>query len=624
MRRAEPPVRFDDSVITLLGLAASADGPAVDAHFCNLLDLLAQNKASTRGAARVSIMERLHQMRDIVSPAAQHRAIQHLSRMPVAMSPDIARFLVLMTDGTDRIWLDHIRFTQQSWSRILPKLAMHEVRRIAGRNDLPAAIALQLGGIRPMPLMLPAPPHVEDPTDVLELAEKAPDEILETAPAQTTAANDHEPVADQANDVNQVKNILQRIASFRKIPVDAPDMDVPPLLENDILEASALPINATDTMFILDNPLPPIETPPEAETTDTRANPLPALLADWFWEVDRHGRFIFAGENAHDKNSAEPALPNLKGQYLLDWLADSPQQGKVDLALQRRSAFHHVPLHVADGALSGQWLLSAVAAFDLKSGVFLGHRGVAQRAPQRIAAPATSVPDALATVAHETRTPLNAIMGFAQMIEAQSFGPVSPAYTAQADAILDASSRLLRALDDVSEASKLDRGQLAARNYEQGIGFNLESMLETLFEQLQASAERRAISFDLRLTPGLPSLWSDRDIVERCINRLAIALMSVATPGEIISLSVRNGKSDEISLAFTRPLRLHGVDDAELMKPVQVATDETPQLNIGFALRLVERLAAIVGGQLRLSKSRISLLLPAVSALAQPRDAATV
>jgi nitrogen-specific signal transduction histidine kinase len=625
MRRSEPPVRYDDSVFTLLSLASTAEGAAVDAHFSNLLDLLAQNKPSTRGDIRAEIIVDLQNMATEASATARQRAAWHVSRLPVALPADLASLLVQITHGASRPWLDHARLTPQAWSTILPQLAMHEVRQVAARNDLPVGIALQLGPIKPSLLLLPAPLYV-----TVSDIEEASDDVLELAPPQITPANDAEPLpavavlSGEADASSQVKTLLERIADFRKRLVAVPD-EVPALDEQHILaEAVESPASASESLFLLENPLAYVPAPPAPEDVPleptTSAPPpqvdLPALLADWFWETDRDGVFCFAGQNANDKMLPAGALPSLKGQHLLDWLEHSPQRTKAQTALSRRTAFHQIALHVEDGAFAGDWLLSAVAAFDAKNGMFLGHRGVAQRQPRRSEAATEAVSDALATAVHETRTPLNAIMGFAQMIEAQPFGPVSPAYTAQADAILDASSRLLRALDDVSESSRLDRGIATMQDH----GFSLEALLESLFAQMQSTALRRNVRFHLHMADGVPSLWSDRDIVERCIGRLAIALMSVAASGETINVLVRDSSLDHVCVVFSRPTLLRNLADAELMKPVQSADNDTPRLNIGFALRLVERLAAVVGGHLRLGVATIDLLLPAVPMLAANRD----
>jgi signal transduction histidine kinase len=566
-------------------------------------------------------------MEQSLSPKTRQRAVQHMSRMPVQLNADVAALLVKMTEAAPRAWLSDVRLTPKAWSQILSRLPMYQVRQVAARNDLPVAISLQLVAIRPTPLMLPAPDVVSVP-NMPASAEKLADDVLDFAADHKLAANDFEPLPDfmtasrGAVDSGQVQALLERIAWFRKRPVNEPDMEVDAELSAPLLEAETAAMEASastaDSLFLLENPLSYEPTPAafDAPPAEPLAEPslavdLTILLADWYWETDRHGMFVYAGQNKSQSSLPVGALPTLKGQRLLDWLDSGLQSHKVEIALRRRTSFHHVQLSIADGSFAGDWQLSAVAAFDPQSGVYLGHRGVAQRLLPKQQKLLTDVPDALATAAHETRTPLNAIMGFAQMIETQPFGPVSPAYTAQASAILDASNRLLRALDDVSESSQLDRGIATMRDH----GFNLETMLLDLLRQLQQSADRRQVRFILRSVAGVPSMWSDRDIVERCIGRLAIAMMSVAAAGETINVHVRDAVADHVSIAFSRPERLAAVSDTDLMKPVQSNEQDEPRLHIGFALRLVERLAAVVGGRLILSAASIDLVLPAVPSL---------
>jgi nitrogen-specific signal transduction histidine kinase len=625
MRRSEPPVRYDDSVVTLLSIAALAEGPAADAHFSNLLDLVVQDKPSTRGDIRLQIMDTLRGMSQQASVKTRQRAASHIARMPVDVQPDVATLLVQITHESPRHWLADVRMTSHAWSSILPRLPMHEVRCVAARNDLPVAISLQLVAIKPTLLLLPAPAYVDVPEILLDTDE----DIIDLVSAPTTPANDFEPLpqiilaSQDDDDTSQVKSLLDRIAWFRKRPASEPEMEADPLLlETEQLDVD-VPVSAADSLFLLENPLAYVAAPPPLEDLPLEPPIVPSpqvdltgLLADWYWETDRSGMFVFAGQNAAERALPAGTLPSLKGQHLLDWLEGSPHAQKAEVALQRRTGFHHIALHVEDGGFAGDWLLSAVAAFDPQSGLYLGHRGVAKRQLQQISATGMNVPDALATAAHETRTPLNAIMGFAQMIEAQPFGPVSPAYAAQADAILDASSRLLRALDDVSETSRLDRGLASMRDS----GFSLNAVLEDVFAQLRPSAARRQVRFSLRIAAGVPSMWSDKDILERCVGRLAVAMMSVAAAGESITVAVRDAQADYVAIAFSRPARLRDIADADLMKPVQSNEQDQPRLHIGFALRLVERLAAVIGGRLSLTINSIELLLPAVPSLAQAHE----
>ena len=87
------------------------------------------------------------------------------------------------------------------------------------------------------------------------------------------------------------------------------------------------------------------------------------------------------------------------------------------------------------GAAAGSWKISGVPAFEPADGRFAGYRGVALReVPPAGTVAADAFPDVLADpdslreLVHEIKTPLNAIIGFAEIIEGQYLGPADRGY----------------------------------------------------------------------------------------------------------------------------------------------------------------------------------------------------
>ncbi|HLO19738.1 MAG TPA: hypothetical protein VK192_04510, partial [Sphingomicrobium sp.] len=101
---------------------------------------------------------------------------------------------------------------------------------------------------------------------------------------------------------------------------------------------------------------------------------------------------------------------------------------EVVRAFTVRAPFRDAALTVAgDGLVAGEWKISGVPAFDPADGRFRGYRGVALRelADSQVveeAAQALADPDSLRELVHEIKTPLNAIIGFAEIIEGQYLG----------------------------------------------------------------------------------------------------------------------------------------------------------------------------------------------------------
>ena len=64
-------------------------------------------------------------------------------------------------------------------------------------------------------------------------------------------------------------------------------------------------------------------------------------------------------------------------------------------------------------------------------------------------------PDSLRELVHEIKTPLNAIIGFAEIIEGQYLGPADRGYRDRAAEIVRQARLLLAAIDDLDFAAKV-------------------------------------------------------------------------------------------------------------------------------------------------------------------------
>ena len=72
-------------------------------------------------------------------------------------------------------------------------------------------------------------------------------------------------------------------------------------------------------------------------------------------------------------------------------------------------------------------------------------------------------PDSLRELVHEIKTPLNAIIGFAEIIEGQFLGPADRRYRERAAEIVAQARLLLGAIDDLDFAAKIHSSSRCGR-----------------------------------------------------------------------------------------------------------------------------------------------------------------
>jgi hypothetical protein len=268
-----------------------------------------------------------------------------------------------------------------------------------------------------------------------------------------------------------------------------------------------------------------------------------------------------------------------------------------------RAPFRDAALNVAgDGLMAGEWKISGVPAFDPADGRFRGYRGIALREQAEGEASDPSVealsdPDSLRELVHEIKTPLNAIIGFAEIIEGQYLGPADRRYRERAQEIVRQARLLLTAIDDLDFAAKVHSAGGAAHSR-----VNLADLVGRLMPALRELGSARGVDVDGPRTSREAAAATEPELADRLIFRMCSALIEQADSGERLRLAVdRAGERWRVSM--TRPASLASLSQEEL-----VGAHADPEYS--FSLRLVQGLARIVGVDLVAPKGTIALLFP--------------
>jgi signal transduction histidine kinase len=282
---------------------------------------------------------------------------------------------------------------------------------------------------------------------------------------------------------------------------------------------------------------------------------------------------------------------------------------EVIRAFARRAPFRDADLNVAgEGLLAGAWKISGLPAFDPTDGRFAGYRGVAQRdstpPPRRESAPdVLADPDSLRELVHEIKTPLNAIIGFAEIIEGQYLGPADHRYRERAHQIVAQAHLLLGAIDDLDFAAKVHSAAGGSRRTD------LAQLIRASGETLAEAAAVRGVELELAAPAGDCVGAVEPEIADRLILRFGTALIESAEPGEHLRIGVEQ-TSAECRVLISRPAALRNVPDTALFDASGAGEDLDAALSGAFTLRLVRGLARIAGGDLIASAANLALVVP--------------
>lgn len=284
------------------------------------------------------------------------------------------------------------------------------------------------------------------------------------------------------------------------------------------------------------------------------------------------------------------------GQSIAQRGLDDGVDGAVERAFASRAPFHEGLLQLAAQSSSGgAWKISGIPAFDRSSGRFAGYRGVAERA-----SPGPNFnPDSLRELAHEIRTPLTAIIGFAEIISGEYLGPAETRYRERAGEIVGQAQLLLTAIEDLDFAARL---RSAGPDSTSASNASLAESLAASWDDIERQAAERGVRVNVAPGDERTGCALSPELAQRLVQRFCGAVVGCETQGAILTFSLGSDQKS-CTLAVDRPSSLPTGDLDSAHSRQSNDPDTLP-------IRLVVGLARAAGGSLDTGGDRLVLRLP--------------
>ncbi|MCQ8780782.1 PAS domain S-box protein [Mangrovibrevibacter kandeliae] len=153
----------------------------------------------------------------------------------------------------------------------------------------------------------------------------------------------------------------------------------------------------------------------------------------------------------------------------------------------------------------------------------------------------------LANISHELRTPMNAIIGFADVMASEYFGPLgSERYLEYLADIKKSGHHVLDLVNDLLDISKIEAGKA-------DLNFEPVSLNETIAEVvglMQPQANRDRVIVRSNLPASVPQVMADRRSIRQiALNLLSNAIRFTPSGGQIIASTARS-EAGEVVLRF--------------------------------------------------------------------------
>lgn len=563
---------FDDRLATVLRHRATGER-AARTQFRQLLDLLG-SRPNIRSGPRdqqllASAWLRLGALGETL-PAGERAAMIRDPGLRFR-NPDLAAHLAEDEPDVAVAALARAELADDEWLVLIPQLPIRARGFLRLRRDMPAGAATLLDRLGIHDRGLPQPLQEIRSVNNSPLAETHVQPL--PAAANDAAAGKSFAEADKEPEDSEIGALVKRIEAFR-----------------------------------------------QARRTDLASGQSPGLPRDEMGmeqALPRVSAFAFTSDAEGRIDWAESSVaPSIIGKRLID-------EGFTAIAFARHQPLRNYSMAL-NGAqpIAGDWIVDAAPRFTVPGGRFYGYAGKFRRPVRDRAGEPTaddSEADHIRELLHELRTPVNAIQGFAEIIQQQLFGPTPHEYRALAASIAGDSARILAGFEELDRLARLETGAL---DLEDGSA-DLRAMVTRTCAQLQDVLNPRTSGFSTVLGDEACLVILSEAECEALGWRLLATLASAVSAGEIINLTLEK-IGGMAKLRCQLPISLCASDDifAASTRP-SAGSLSAGVFGAGFALRLVRAEARAAGGDLERFGHELLLNLPLANhAEAHPAEAA--
>ena len=208
----------------------------------------------------------------------------------------------------------------------------------------------------------------------------------------------------------------------------------------------------------------------------------------------------------------------------------------------------------------------------------------------------------LARMSHDFRTPLNAIIGFSEVMKDERLGPVGKqVYVDYARDIFESGHHLLALVEDLLDLSRIEAGQYTLKPTTLDVA-DLAEKITHLFEYELAE---RQTTLTMEIEPGLPQLQADRSAVTQMLQNLLSNAIKFTPDGGEIRVEARSD-SDGLTIAVVdNGIGIAAENFETVLQPFSQV--KSPMINnkggVGLGLSIVKTLIELHGGRLSLQST---------------------
>jgi signal transduction histidine kinase len=227
--------------------------------------------------------------------------------------------------------------------------------------------------------------------------------------------------------------------------------------------------------------------------------------------------------------------------------------------------------------------------------------------------------DFLANVSYQLRTPLNAMMGFAEVLDQKYFGPLTDRQKEYTVGMIEAGQKLIGLVNDILDLSTIEAGYLELQKRP----LDVAAMMHSLWQLTQEWARAHNIEITLDCPKNIGKLDADeRRLKQVLLNLISNAIKFTGTKGHITLTANRHGRGADEAVHFTVKDTGVGIspeDQAKIFSPFVRLKQNQGHAGAGLGLSLVKSIVELHGGSVSLDSAEgvgttITCAIPIITA----------
>jgi signal transduction histidine kinase len=192
---------------------------------------------------------------------------------------------------------------------------------------------------------------------------------------------------------------------------------------------------------------------------------------------------------------------------------------------------------------------------------------------------------------------LNAIIGFAEILANQYFGPLSPRQLDYSRGIIDSSHRLLSLINDILDLATIEAGYMMLEIDR----IEVNDLLEAVMTLTRERARNQDLSLTMSCPEGIDAIEADERRLKQALFNLISNAIKFTPAGGSVRLDARQDNGDLILCVADTGVGIPAADQGRVFDKFERGNPYSRDSGAGLGLSLVKSLIELHGGSVTIA-----------------------